>query len=188
MKQNRLTLNEEKTELMVFRNEKLPVIETVDFKGHRLEASEKSRYLGVIFYWELTYQNKLIKVISKMASAIRSLCLVRYQIPLKTIINISKSFVLSHLDLSAIFFRNLPSYSNDRINKQINWGMKVRFMKTKYDTARDLLLETKILPAELQITRLSLNRFFNILQQTRSRSNKHFRFLENVPIIAKKRR
>ena len=65
--------------------------------------------------------------------------------------------------------------------------MKVCFMKTKYDTARDLLLETKILPAELQITRVSLNRFFNILQQTKYRSNKHFRFLENVPIIANKR-
>ena len=60
-------------------------------------------------------------------------------------------------------------------------------MKTKYETARDLLLEIKILPAELQITRVSLNRFFNILQQTRNRSNKHFRFLENVPIIANKR-
>ena len=60
-------------------------------------------------------------------------------------------------------------------------------MKTNYDTARDLLLETKILPAELQITRVSLNRFFNILQQTRNRSNKHFIFLENVPIIANKR-
>ena len=34
---------------------------------------------------------------------------------------------------------------------------------------------------------MSLNRFFNILQQTRNRSNKHFRFLENVPIIANKR-
>ena len=60
-------------------------------------------------------------------------------------------------------------------------------MKTKYDTARDLLLETKILPAELQITWVSLNRFFNILQQLRNRSNKHFRFLENVPIIVNKR-
>ena len=57
MKQNRLTLNEKKTELMVFRNEKLSIIETVDFKGHRLEASEKCRYLGVIIDRELTYQN-----------------------------------------------------------------------------------------------------------------------------------
>ena len=187
MKQNRLTLNEKKTELMVLRNEKLPIIETVDFKGHRLEASEKCRYLGVIIDRELTYQNQQNKVISKMASAIRSLYLVRYQVPLKTRINLFKSLVLSHLDFSAIFFQNLPSYSIDRINKQINWGIKVCFMKTKYDTARDLLLETKILPAELQITRVSLNRVFIILQQTRNRSNKHFRFLEIVPIIVNKR-
>ena len=32
MKQNRLTLKEEKTDLIVFRNEKLPTIEIVDFK------------------------------------------------------------------------------------------------------------------------------------------------------------
>ena len=62
MKQNRLTLNEEKTQLMVFRNKKLPIIETVDFKGHRLEASEKRRYLGVIIDRELTSQNQLNKV------------------------------------------------------------------------------------------------------------------------------
>ena len=142
LKQNRLTLNDEKTELIVFRKKKLPIIETVDFKGHRLEASEKWRYLGVIIDRELTYQNQLNKVISKMASGIRSLYLVRYQVPLKTRINLFKSLVLSHLDFSAIFFENLPSYSIDIINKQINWVMKVCFMKTKYDTARDLLLET----------------------------------------------
>ena len=55
LKQNRLTLNEEKTKLIVFRNEKLPVIETVDFRGHRLEASEKCRYLGIIIDREVTY-------------------------------------------------------------------------------------------------------------------------------------
>ena len=63
MNQNRLTLNEEKTELIVFRNEKLPIIETVHFKGHRLGASEKCRYLGVIIDRELTYQNQLNKVV-----------------------------------------------------------------------------------------------------------------------------
>ena len=177
MKQNRLTLNEEKTEVVVFRNRKFPIIETVDFKGHRLEVSEKCSYLGVIIDRELTYQNKL-KVISKMASSIRSLQLVRYQVPLKARINLFKSLVFVFI---------LPSYSIDRITKQIKWGIKVCCMKTEYDTARDLLLETKFLPAELQITRVSLNRFFNILQQTRNRSNNHFRFLENVPIIAKKR-
>ena len=110
----------------VFRNEKLPIIETVDFKGHRLEASEKRRYLGVIIDRELTYQNQLNNAISKMASAIRSLYLVRYQVPLKTRINLFKSLVLSHLDFSAIFLR---SYSIERINKQINWGIILALRK-----------------------------------------------------------
>ena len=57
MKENKLKLNEEKKELIKFRNEKLPIIETVDSKGHRFEASEKGRYLGVIIDWELVYQN-----------------------------------------------------------------------------------------------------------------------------------
>ena len=147
MKQNRLILNEKKTELMVFRNEKLPIIKTVDFKGHQLEPSEKCKDLGVITDRELIYQNQLNKVISKIVSAIRSLYLVRYQVPLKTRKNLFKSLVLSHLDLSANLYQNLPSYSIDKINKQINWGKKIGFMKTKNDTARDLLLKTKILPA-----------------------------------------
>ena len=82
----------------------MPIIETIDSKGHRMEASEKCRYLVVIFDRELTYQNQQSKVISKMASEIRSLYLVRYQLPLKTIINLFKSLVFSHLDFSAIFF------------------------------------------------------------------------------------
>ena len=81
-----------------------------------------------------------------MASPIRSLYLFRYQVPLKTRLNLFKSLVLSDLDFSADYFQILPSYSIDRISKQINWGIKVGFMKTKYDTAGDLLLENKILP------------------------------------------
>ena len=105
MKQNKLTLNQEKLELIVFRNAKLTIIETVDFKGHRLQASEKCRYLGVIFDREMPYQNQLNKVIIKMASTIRSLYLVCYQIPLEKRINLFKSLVLSQLDFCAIFFK-----------------------------------------------------------------------------------
>ena len=89
-----------KTELMVLRNEKLPIIETVDFNGHRLEASEKSRYLGVIIDSELTYQNQLRLSVKWLQ---QSNHLVRYQVPLKTRKNLFKSLVLSHFDFSAIF-------------------------------------------------------------------------------------
>ena len=103
----------------MFRNAKLPIIETVDFNGHRLQASEKCRYLGVIIDRELTCQNQLNKVIIKMDSAIRSLYLVCYQIPLTTRINLFKSLVFVSIRFLCDFFQSLPSYSIDRINKQI---------------------------------------------------------------------
>ena len=56
MKQNKLTLNEGKTEIMVFKNEKLPTVSCAEFKRHSLKPIDESRYLGVILDKELTYQ------------------------------------------------------------------------------------------------------------------------------------
>ena len=89
---------------------------------------------------------------------------------------------LSHLEFSAIFFQSLPSYSIDKINKQIRWGIKVCFFRTKYDSAHKLLLENKILPAELQIAKTSLNRLFHIDQQTNIQDQKKFRVIGDVEI------
>ena len=107
---------------MVFKNEKLPTVNCVEFKCHSLKPIDECGYLGVILDKDLTYQKQLNNVISKIALAIRSIYLVRNQIPLKARINLFRSLVLSHLEFSAIFFQNLPSYSIDRINKQIRWA------------------------------------------------------------------
>ena len=104
---------------MVFKNEKLPTFNCVEFNSLSLKPTDECRYLGVILDKELTYQKLLNNVIGKMPLAIRSVYLVRNQIPLKARINLFRSLVLSHLAFSAIFFQSLPSYSIDRINKQI---------------------------------------------------------------------
>ena len=94
-----------------------------------------------------------------MDSAIGSLYLVRYQVPLKTRINLFQSLVLSHLDFSAIFFKiyhlTLLTELTELPELRDKLGHKICFMKNKYDIARDLLLENTILPAEFLITRVS---------------------------------
>ena len=180
MKQNKLTLNEGKTEKIVFKNEKLPTVNCVEFNSHSLKPTDEVGYLGVILDKELTYQKQLKNVISKMALAIRSIYLVRNQIPLKARINLSRSLVLSHLEFSAIFFQSLPSYSIDRIIKQIRWGIKFCFFRTKYYSAQKLLLENKILPAELLIAKTSLNRPFAIFQETNIQDQKKFTVIGDV--------
>ena len=93
-----------------------------------------------------------------MAHAIRSIYLIRHQVPLNARI-LLKSLVLSHLSFSAIFFKNLSAKNLKRLNRQINWDIKVCFLRKKYDKARDLLLQTKTLPAELIIAKMSLIKF-----------------------------
>ena len=93
-----------------------------------------------------------------MAHAIRSIYLIRHQIPLNARI-LLKSLVLSHLSFSAIFFQILSAKNLKRLNRQINCDIKVCFLRKKYDKARDLLILTKILPAELIIAKMSLIKF-----------------------------
>ena len=173
IKKNKVTLNEGKTEIMVFKNEKLATVNCVELNSLSLKPTDECRYLGVILDKELTYQKPLNNVISKMALAIRSNHLVRNQIPLKARMNLLRSLLLSHLEISAICFQILPSYSFNRIHKQIRWGIKVCIFRTKYDSAHNLLLENKIIPAELQIAKTSLNRLFDIVQQTNKQDQKN---------------
>ena len=75
-KQNKLTLNEGKTEIMVFKIEKSPTVNCIEFKSHSLKPTDECRYLGVILGKELTSKKQLKIVISKMALAIRPIYLV----------------------------------------------------------------------------------------------------------------
>ena len=90
-----------------------------------------------------------------MAHAIRSIYLIRHQLPLNARILLLKSLVLSHLSFAAIFFQKLYAKNLKRFNRQINWGIKVCFLRKKYDKARDLLIQTKTPLAELKIAKMS---------------------------------
>ena len=106
-----------------------------------------------------------------MAHAIRSIYLIRHQIPLNARILLLKSLVLSHLSFSAFFFQNLSANNLKRLNRQINWGIKVCILRKKYDKARDLLIQTKTLPAELIIAKMSLIKFhYDIARPEKSES------------------
>ena len=56
------------------------------------------------------------------------------------------------------------------------------YFRTKYDSAHKLLLENKILSAELQIAKTSLKRLFDIVQQTNIQDQKEFRIIGDVEI------
>ena len=104
----------------------------------------------------LTFENHLNSVLSDMVNAIRSLYLVRNQIPLKVRIDVFKSVVLSHLSFCGVFLQTLTVKNIIRINRQINWGINVCYFRQKFDHSIHLHINDRILPAELFIPKVSL--------------------------------
>ena len=141
------------------------------FKDEVIKPSHACRYLGVQIDSNLTFQKHLNPVLSKMANAIRSLYFVRNQIPLKVRIDVFRSVVLSHLSFSGVFLQTLTVKNINRINRQINWGIKVCYFRQKFDHSIDLLIKDRILPAELFISKVSLMKLQKDIRQWETSAN-----------------
>ena len=131
-----------------------------------------------------------------MAHAIRSINLIRHQIPLNArtlFLKITWAFTLIVFGylFSKVICKNLK-----RLIRQINRGIKVCFLRKNYDIPRDLLIQTKNLPAELIIAKMSLIKFhYDIDRPENSESfygylglhpntrTKKFKILQNLKTI-----
>ena len=147
LKENQLTLNADKTELHYFstRDELEP---KVAFNGNLIKSAESCRYLAIHIDSKLTFEAHLKVVLKIMAAAIRSLYLVRNHIPLEVRLQVFKSLVLFHLSFSGVYLQTLSAKNIQRINRQTNWGIKMCYMRCKFDQCRDILLKSHVLPAE----------------------------------------
>ena len=115
-----------------------------------------------------------------MATAIRSIYLLRYQLPLKARLMLFKFPVLSHLIFSALFFQNLNFSAMQPINLQINWGMKVCYMRKKFERSTDLLVKSDILPAVLLISQMNVSKFRNDISLLKTDGTESFVLSGNV--------
>ena len=114
------------------------------------------RYLRIHLDSKLTFEAHPNVVLKKMAADIRSLYLVRNHIPLEVRLQVFKSLVLFHLSFSGVYLQTLSAKNIQRINRQINWGIKLCYMRRKFDHCRDILLKSHVLPAELIISKFSI--------------------------------
>ena len=133
---NKLTLNTNKTELIFFSRDNSDFGSSF-YENEVLTTQKSCRWLGIQIDRNLSFEEQLNKTLKKMAHAIRSIYLIRHQVPLNARILLLESLVLSHLSFSAIFFQNLSAKNLKRLNRQINWGIKVCFLR-KIMTKREI--------------------------------------------------
>ena len=83
MRQNMLTLNRDKTEIVAFSKNGESKIEQFHYNGIFIEPKTSCRYLGIMIDNNLNFDIQLNKTLTKMANAIRSFYLIRHFLPLK---------------------------------------------------------------------------------------------------------
>ena len=71
--ENQLTLKADETEMLFFKNH-TKLDPEFPFKGEVIKRAHACRYLGVQIDSNLTFENHLNSVLSKMANAVRSSC------------------------------------------------------------------------------------------------------------------
>ena len=76
--QYKLTMNTGKTELLCVSKEH-ENIDPIVFRGQEIKPQNYCRYLGIIIDSKLNFHVQLNKVLSNMATAMRSIYLLRYQ-------------------------------------------------------------------------------------------------------------
>ena len=172
-------MNTGKTEFLCVSKEH-ENFDPIVFRGQEIKSQSHCRYLGITIDSKLNFHVQLNKVLSNMATAIRSIYLLRYQLPLEAQLMLFKSLVLSHLSFSAIFFQNLNFSAMQRINRQINWGIKVCYMRKKFERSTDLSVKSDFLPAELLISQMSVSKLRNDISLLKTHGIESFCLSGNV--------
>ena len=133
-------MNADKIELLYFftRDELEP---KNTFNGNLIKSAESCPYPGIHLDSKLTFEAHLKSYQSLTIS-------IRNHIPLKVRLQVFKSLVLSHLSFSEIYLQTLSAKNIQRTNREISWGLKVCYMRRKFDHCCDILLKSHVLPAE----------------------------------------
>ena len=81
------------------------------------------------------------------------------------------SQLYSHLSFSGVFLQTFTVENINRINRQINWRIKVCYFRQKFDHSIDFLIKDRILPAELFISKVSLMKLQTDMRQWETSKN-----------------
>ena len=138
---HQLTLNADKTEFITFQTKNNKDKNTnLIVKDEVIRSSSTVKFLGVYLDQNLTFQEEVKHILRKMACGIKTLSSIRDYFPEKVRLLLLNALVISHLHYPAILLNGLTENLNTTLEKQLNWGIKACFNRTKYDRSSDLII------------------------------------------------
>ena len=104
------------------------------------------KYLGVILYKKLLYQQEVKQILSKIAQGIKTLYVLRNVVPYHLRKILLNSLVISHLQYSAVLLSSLSKNFMSTLEEQLNWAVKACFFQRFKSSSFSIKLDNYILP------------------------------------------
>ena len=147
-RKNELNVNESKSEF-IFGAPKRNKIEEIVVNGCTVLEKKVVKYLGVHIDCNLSFDEEIKNVLRKMAVGIKVIYSIKNIFPEKTRSALLNALALSHMHYSIVLFSGLKKSLRVKLNKQLNWGIKACFNRTKFDRTTDLQDQTQNLTSRI---------------------------------------
>ena len=153
MVQNRLKLNQEKPEVLVFssRYRPRPNIHDLTIVDEIVNCSSTAKDIGVTLDESLSMAPHVTAVCKSAFFHLRNICKIRKFLNTETTKSLVHAFITSKVDYCNSLLYGVPKYLLLRLQRVLNCAARIVFKSNKYDHITPLLKELHWLPIEQRI-------------------------------------
>ena len=153
MLRNRLKLNQDKTEVLVFSSSyrPRPSLDNLMIVDEIVSCSPMARNIGVVFDNSLSMVPYVNAVCKSAFFHLRNISKIRKFLTPETTKATIHAFVTSKIDYCNCLLFGLPNYLLQRLQRVLNCAARVVYQSNKYDHITPLLMELHWLPVEQRI-------------------------------------
>ena len=154
MDANRLKLNDEKTEYIMFGSRHMlqrSATDQISINGIDIERSEEVKYLGAFLDAQLTLKKQITMKCRSAMNGLRLIRQIRHHLSDDACHVIVLGLVISHLDYANALYINLPSTEINKLQRIQNFAAKLITNKGKFESASSALKQLHWLPIRQRI-------------------------------------
>ena len=166
MDSNRLKMNDDKTEYIVFSSSRMLThieCDSININGISIPRSECIRYLGAWLDQQLSLRKHIMLKCRTAMMNLQRLKLIRKYLTEETAKVLELGLVLSHMDYSNAIFIGLPDKDTKAMQRVQNAAAKMVLLKTKYDSSTDALKRLHWLPIRYHVDHKMLTLVYKCL-------------------------
>ena len=152
MTENKLKLNDEKTEVILCNPKKYNIdVNQLHIGNDTIEFSHSARNLGVCFDEDLSMNEHFVNISKAVYLEIKRLKHMSKYVNQSALKTLAASFILSRFDYCNSLFKNLCKYQLDKLQKLQNFAAKVVLGRSLYEHVTPCLIELHWLPISYRI-------------------------------------